>query len=115
MAGDGLNDAGALKQSDAGIAITEESAGFTPSSDAILEGSNFHLLPRLLAFTRRSVQVIHLSFMISIIYNITGLVFAVQGIMSPLFAAVLMPLSSVTVVVFTTVMTTWMGRKEGLL
>lgn len=115
MAGDGLNDAGALKQSDAGIAITEESAGFTPSSDAILEGSNFHLLPRLLAFTRRSVQVIHLSFMISIIYNITGLVFAVQGIMSPLFAAVLMPLSSVTVVVFTTVMTTWMGRKEGLI
>jgi P-type Cu+ transporter len=115
MAGDGLNDAGALKQSDAGIALTEESAGFTPSSDAILEGGNFHLLPRLLAFARRSVQVIHLSFMISILYNITGLFFAVQGTLSPLFAAVLMPVSSVTVVVFTTVMTTWMGRKEGLL
>lgn len=114
MAGDGLNDAGALKQSDAGIAITEESAGFTPSSDVILEGSRFHLLPRLLAFARRSVTVIHLSFMISLLYNITGLIFAVQGTLSPLFAAILMPLSSVTVVVFTTVMTTWMGRKEGL-
>lgn len=114
MMGDGLNDAGALKQSDAGIAVTDETAGFTPGSDAILEGGRFHLLPRLLAFARRSVKVIHMSFMISILYNITGLIFAVQGTLSPLFAAILMPLSSVTVVVFTTVMTTWMGRKEGL-
>jgi Cu+-exporting ATPase len=38
----------------------------------------------------------------------------VQGTLSPLFAAILMPLSSVTVITFTTIATTLMAKKEGL-
>ncbi len=103
MVGDGLNDAGALQQSDAGIALTEDIAAFTPACDAILDASSFSLLDRFLRLCRASRLIVIASFAISFLYNVVGLSFALRGVLSPIVAAVLMPLSSVTVVLFTTV------------
>lgn len=114
MIGDGLNDAGALKAAHVGISITENTSHFTPASDVIMDGGQFHKLGDLFRFAKNTMQVIHVSFMISLLYNLVGLSYAVQGNLSPLIAAILMPISSVTVIVFTTLSTTWMAKKGGL-
>jgi Cu+-exporting ATPase len=115
MLGDGLNDAGALAQSNVGVSISEDILNFTPASDAILNAKMLKNLPTFLNFTTISLKIIYASFCISILYNFVGLYFAVQGLLSPLFSAILMPLSSISVVVFTTLTTTFFAKRKGLL
>jgi len=115
MIGDGLNDAGALKQSDVGIAVTEDTGSFSPASDAILDADKFSLLPKFIKFSKTSVYIIFISFAISFLYNVIGLGFAVQGLLSPIVAAILMPISSISVVVFATLSTNIIARRRGLL
>ena len=113
MIGDGLNDAGALQESDVGITISEDVNTFSPASDAILDAAKFQYLPDFIQFAKISIKIIIVSFFISFLYNIIGLFFAVQGTLSPLIAAILMPISSISVIVFTTGMTTLYARKKG--
>ncbi len=115
MFGDGLNDAGALKQSNLGVAVTDNVNNFSPGCDAILDGINFHKIPLFLKQAKDAVKVIHMSFVISILYNIVGLSFAVQGLLSPLIAAILMPLSTATIILFTSIATRWYAHKNQLL
>ncbi|RMG23459.1 MAG: HAD family hydrolase, partial [Methanobacteriota archaeon] len=105
MIGDGLNDAGALRQSDVGITVSENLNNFSPACDAILHADRFKDLPRFLRFSGISMNIIRFNFIISFVYNIIGLSFAVQGTLSPLVSAILMPISSITVIVIATGLT----------
>lgn len=114
MIGDGLNDSAALLHSDVGISVTEDITTFTPASDGILHSDSLKLFDIFLRFSKDSVNIIKASFVISLMYNLIGLSVAVSGNLSPLFAAILMPLSSISVVIFTTLMTNFFGKKRGL-
>jgi Cu+-exporting ATPase len=111
MIGDGLNDAGALQQSDVGITISENVNNFAPACDVIVEASSFDLLPKLIRFARASNTIILCSFAISLLYNIIGVGLAVQGEMEPVLAAILMPISSFSIMLFTT-SGTWFVAKN---
>lgn len=111
MLGDGLNDAGALRQSDIGIVVAENTNNFTPACDAILHADEFARLPQFVQLARSGVRIVNRAYYIALIYNIVGLSYAVTGALSPLVAAVLMPLSSVTIVLFGVGMGNWIARK----
>ncbi|MEW2920262.1 heavy metal translocating P-type ATPase metal-binding domain-containing protein [Muricauda sp. ANG21] len=111
MVGDGLNDAGALAQSDVGVAVSENVNVFSPACDGILDASNFTKLPTFLELSQKSMKIIKMSFLFSLCYNLVGLYFAVTGQLQPVIAAILMPLSSISIVVFTTLCTNFLGKR----
>ena len=114
MLGDGLNDAGALMQSHVGFAVSENSAQFSPASDAILDGSKVSMLHKFISYAKAGKKIVLASFVLSILYNIVGLSFAVQGILSPMIAAILMPASSISIVLFVSLLSSFIARKKGL-
>ena len=111
MVGDGLNDAGALAQAEVGLAISENINVFSPASDGIMDASKFQQLNKYIMASKKAMKIIKLCFLLSLMYNIIGLYFAITGQLEPVIAAILMPLSSISVVAFATVATNVIGRE----
>ena len=109
--GDGLNDAGALQQSQFGVSISENINSFSPACDSILDAEKFPSIANFMALSRVAKKIIYASFVFSFAYNIVGLGFAVTGHLSPIVSAILMPLSSVSIVVFVTLLSSFWAKK----
>jgi Cu+-exporting ATPase len=114
MIGDGLNDAGALAQSNVGISISENVNVFSPACDAILDATEFQYISKFLKLSKKAITTIKMSFTLSLLYNVVGLSFAVTGNLLPLVAAIIMPLSTVTIVGFVTIMSNIYAKKLNL-
>ena len=110
MIGDGLNDSGALQQSDVGIAISDDTSVFSPACDGILQGDQINNLDKFLTLAKSSIHILKISFAISFLYNAIAIGYAVTGHLTPLVAAILMPLSSITVVGFSSGAVKLLGR-----
>ena len=114
MIGDGLNDAGALQESHVGLAVCDDDNNFTPAADGIIHASKISILDQMLAYVKSGKKIILFSFGISIFYNIIGLYFAVQGTLSPIIAAILMPCSSISIILITYGLTQLFARRYKL-
>jgi Cu+-exporting ATPase len=110
MVGDGLNDAGAFGAADVGLAVSDDTACLVPACDVVVAGGQLAALPAVLAYARRAKRTIVICFVISVIYNALGLSLALAGLLSPLVAAVLMPVSSLTVVGTSVGLARWWAR-----
>ncbi len=112
MIGDGLNDSGALNAAHISISIADDVYHFSPACDAILESGHFEQLINYINNSIKTVKIVKLGFIISLIYNLIGLSFAVSGQLSPIIAAILMPLSSVSAVAFVTICTSLINNEK---
>ena len=111
MVGDGLNDAGALAQSNVGIVISENVNVFSPACDGILDAKFFNNLPKLLTISNKTIKIIKTSFILAFCYNVIGMCFALTGSLTPIVAAILMPVSSISIVIFVTIMTNLVSKR----
>lgn len=112
MIGDGLNDAGALAQSNVGISISENVNVFSPACDGILDASQFDKIAFFLNYSKNSMLIIYMSFVLSLLYNVVGLSYAVTGNLLPIVAAIIMPLSTITIVSFVTIMSNLFAARK---
>lgn len=112
MVGDGLNDAGALRQAHVGLSVSDDINNFSPACDGILSGDMLSSLPVFLRVAKASKRIIIGAFSIALVYNVAGCWFAVRGELSPVIAAILMPLSTVTIIGFTTGLSSLLSRRS---
>ncbi|AGD98295.1 cytochrome cbb3 oxidase maturation protein CcoI [Blattabacterium sp. (Blatta orientalis) str. Tarazona] len=113
MIGDGINDYAALNQSEVGVAISENPSNFFPSCDAFIQSNYLDKIFLFLKISKIATRLVIVNFMISLFYNSIGIIFAVTGHLKPFIAAILMPLSSLSVIIFS-ILSTWMVSRRFL-
>jgi Cu2+-exporting ATPase len=105
MVGDGVNDAAAMARATVGIGVHGGAEACLAVADIYLAGGDLRALATLEASARRTLAVIRRNIAFSLAYNVVGAALAIAGVIDPLIAAILMPASSLTVV-----LASWHGR-----
>jgi Cu+-exporting ATPase len=82
------------------MVLTEDVHAFFPACDVLVDAKNFSRLDDFIRFSHNSVDIVKVSFLLSLVYNFIGVGLAAAGQLSPVFAAIFMPLSSMSVVAF---------------
>ncbi len=109
--GDGVNDAGALKQASVGVAVVEDDYTFSPANDIMLQDFGIKNLLQLLQMGKNTRRIMALTFVYSLLYNTAGLSFALRGELTPVLAAVLMPASSLGIIALSYLGSLWYSRR----
>ena len=104
MVGDGVNDAAAIAASHVGIGVHGGAEACLATADVYLTRPGLASLVELAGGARRTMRVIRRNIAFSLTYNVIGASLAIAGLLTPLVAAVLMPASSLTVV-----LASWLG------
>jgi Cu2+-exporting ATPase/Cu+-exporting ATPase len=98
MIGDGVNDSAAIQLALVGVAINGSAESSLKAADIYIAGQGVEsLLPVILA-SKKVFSIIKRNLFISLLYNLLGIYLAFNGFVSPVVAAIFMPLSSLSVV-----------------
>ena len=98
MVGDGVNDAAALAAATVGVAVAGGAEAALTAADVFVVRPGVGRLAELLDGARRTMRVVRRNLVFSLGYNVVGVTLAMTGVLNPLMAAILMPLSSLTVI-----------------
>ena len=105
MVGDGINDAAAIAAASVGVGVHGGAEACLATADVYLARPGLAPLVELVRGAERTMAVIRRNLAFSLVYNIAGAVLAMTGVINPLIAALLMPASSLTVV-----LSSWRAR-----